>query len=228
MVQREVSARYRHDTLTGGVTITSLGQAPAGSCSGPALVQAWRLAEGTWSAAGPAEALRADGTYAIPLQADPDTTLRVSVEDVIDQDLALCRAAVSEHVVAFGDRDVDSVPDEDDDCPDVPALPGFALNGCPVVEREVTAASYAVGQVSGTVRPVDEEVAPPEACTGAPVDVTWPAETGGQVRRTGVVRADGSFDVEVGRLPVGTVLTVASHAFDHTAVAVCRARRPRR
>ena len=224
-VTRAVSASYGDGSLTGEVSVTALGGAPVGACSSGARLQVWRVDPGgTREPLGEPTTPIAGGAYSIDVALAPGTTVLVSALAGQDPGRALCGAADSAEVVAFGDRDDDSVPDADDDCPDVVGVTGSA--GCPVVRREVVTASYAVGKVSGTVRPVDPSVAPAGACTGAPVAVTWTGNDGSQVRRAGSVGAGGDFELEVGRPPVGTGLTVTFDDFDHELVAICPAVQP--
>ena len=224
-VARAVSASYGAGRLTGKVSVASLAGAPAGACSAAARVQAWQLGSGaTRAPLGQPTSTLADGSYSIQVALAPGTTVLVSALAGDDPGRALCGAADSAQVVAFGDRDSDTVADSDDRCPDVPA-PGGGASGCPVVSRALTA-SYAAGTVSGTVRPVNPAVAPAGACTGAPVAVSWTATDGHLVGRIGTVRPDGSYGVEIERPPVGTTLTVSLVAFDHDGVAACPAVQP--
>ena len=156
-VTRAVTASYRAGRLTGKVSVASLGGAPAGACSSPARLQVWQIgADGARVPLGPRVLSSADGSFSIDLALDAGTTVQVSALVSGDTGVALCAAANSPEVVAYGDRDDDTVPDADDDCPDVAGLAGSAAGGtagCPSVQRTVEA-SYAVGSVSGTVRPI--------------------------------------------------------------------------
>ncbi len=227
-VTRAVTASYRAGRLTGKVSVASLGGAPAGACSSPARLQVWQIgADGARVPLGPRVLSSADGSFSIDLALDAGTTVQVSALVSGDTGVALCAAANSPEVVAYGDRDDDTVPDADDDCPDVAGLAGSAAAGtagCPSVQRTVEA-SYAVGTVSGTVRPIGSGL-PAGACTGAPVAVSYAGPGGGQVRYDGIVGSTGAFEVEVGRPAVGSTLTVTLDAYDHDEVAFCPAVQP--
>ena len=197
-VTRSVTASYRAGQLVGKVSVTSLGGAPTGACSAPARLQVWLIEPygARRELGGPVSSL-ADGSYAIPRALDVGTTVKVQALAGEDPGRALCGAADSRTVLAYEQR--------------------------PVVQRTVVA-SYAVGNVSGTARPVGSGV-PAGACSGAPVVVTYAGAGGVPVRFDGLVGPEGTFEVGVGRPPVGTSLTVTLDAYDDD-VAVCPAVQP--
>ena len=114
--------------------------------------------------------------------------------------IAVCMTSRLAYVAVKGraDYDGDLVLNADDECPDVPGPPSAEMNGCPFVERSVTA-ELEDGAVSGLVtvhRPVGT---PPGAC-GLPtrVRVWW---TGGPTRvllAEATTADDGTYSAWVG------------------------------
>ena len=165
---REVSASYADGVVSGTVGFVD-GRATSSACR---LDEHTRVLAFDLSSTGHPNALLGetnysptDGTFSVYLNADlpVGTGYTVYVVGEVDPDAGYCRFAdAGQNTVADPDPDRDGIAGAADECPLAPDL-GATVDGCPVLERTVSAA-YAGGAITGQVAVVDPQEAPAGAC----------------------------------------------------------------
>ncbi len=145
--------------------------------------------------------LRTDKIFSLDASNIPEgTRVGVRVDGYFDRNLqneglAVCEASASAFTTVEGkvDADKDGIPNDADSCPDAFGPSADDHNGCPRVQRNLSA-SYQDGVITGAMSASDG------ACMGqSRVLVYWLQPTGPSLVGSADTASDGAFQVNLGR-----------------------------